>query len=106
MSVRGESHRTTGVRRALSVKAAGTLGTRASDLSLVLAPARIASGGSATRETQHLMKSGVALEKSELVEAVIKARGGDSGLNCAVLGQSCESYPAGTAFTVTAWTDG
>lgn len=50
-----------------------------------LADMRMAfSGGSATRETQHFLRSGVAVEKPELVRAVLKARGGDSGASCAV----------------------
>lgn len=42
------------------------------------------AGGSATRETRRLLHSGAAVEKSELVDAVLKAHGGDSGLSCAV----------------------
>lgn len=42
------------------------------------------AGGSETREMQQLIKSGLGVEKAELVQAVLKARGGDSGINCAV----------------------
>eukprot|EP00434_Breviolum_minutum_P038960 symbB.v1.2.034573.t1/scaffold4486.1/size39079/2 len=42
------------------------------------------AGGSETREMQQLIKSGLGVEKAELVQAVLKARGGDSGISCAV----------------------
>lgn len=42
------------------------------------------SGGAATREASGFLKSGVAIEKPELVQALLNARGGDSGRNCAV----------------------
>ena len=42
------------------------------------------AGGSETREIQQLIKSGLGVEKAELVQAVLKARGGDSGISCAV----------------------
>lgn len=42
------------------------------------------SGGSASRDVQRLLKGGAAVEKDELVRAVLAARGGDSGLSCAI----------------------
>lgn len=42
------------------------------------------SGGAATREASSFLKTGVAIEKPELVQALLNARGGDSGRNCAV----------------------
>eukprot|EP00913_Durusdinium_trenchii_P034360 g32145.t1 len=42
------------------------------------------AGGRETREMQQFLKSGLGVEKAELVQAVLKARGGDSGINCAV----------------------
>lgn len=57
-----------------------------------LADMRMAfSGGSATRETRNLLRSGVAVEKPELVHVVLKARGGDSGSSCAVCLANYES---------------
>mmetsp|Transcript_38812 Transcript_38812/g.80747 ORF Transcript_38812/g.80747 Transcript_38812/m.80747 type:complete len:287 (+) Transcript_38812:138-998(+) len=49
------------------------------------------AGGSQTRETQLLLRSGVGIEKAELVQAVLKARGGDSGVSCAVCLANYES---------------
>mmetsp|Transcript_18769 Transcript_18769/g.42279 ORF Transcript_18769/g.42279 Transcript_18769/m.42279 type:complete len:267 (+) Transcript_18769:155-955(+) len=49
------------------------------------------AGGSETRETQQLLRSGAVMEKAELVQAVLKARGGDSGLSCAVCLANYES---------------
>lgn len=42
------------------------------------------SGGTEARSTHHFLRAGGVVEKSELVEAVMKARGGESGLSCAV----------------------
>lgn len=42
------------------------------------------SGGTAARETHHFLRAGGAVEKQELVAAVMKARGGESGLSCAI----------------------
>jgi len=50
------------------------------------------SGGTATRATHHLLRAGGVVEKSELVHAVLQARGGDSGLSCAVC---LSSYTSG-----------
>lgn len=49
------------------------------------------SGGSATREVNHQLRSGVALQKAELVSAVLHARGGESGMSCVVCLASYES---------------
>lgn len=49
------------------------------------------AGGSQTRATQLLLRSGVGIEKAELVQAVLKARGGDSGISCAVCLANYES---------------
>lgn len=42
------------------------------------------SGGSVPRTTYQMLNHGVSMEKSELVAAVVKARGGDSGTSCTV----------------------
>mmetsp|Transcript_19709 Transcript_19709/g.35908 ORF Transcript_19709/g.35908 Transcript_19709/m.35908 type:complete len:303 (-) Transcript_19709:95-1003(-) len=42
------------------------------------------SGGSATRELNQQLRSGVAVQKTELVKAVLQARGGESGVSCVV----------------------
>jgi len=44
----------------------------------------IYSGGSSTNEMWTHLLSGVAVEKAELVRAVLTARGGNSGISCAV----------------------
>eukprot|EP00419_Tripos_fusus_P001547 CAMPEP_0172680114 /NCGR_PEP_ID=MMETSP1074-20121228/16544_1 /TAXON_ID=2916 /ORGANISM="Ceratium fusus, Strain PA161109" /LENGTH=159 /DNA_ID=CAMNT_0013498391 /DNA_START=367 /DNA_END=846 /DNA_ORIENTATION=- len=44
----------------------------------------IYSGGSSTNEMWTHLLSGVAVEKAELVRAVLMARGGNSGISCAV----------------------
>jgi len=44
----------------------------------------IYSGGSSTNEMWTHLLSGVAVEKAELVQAVLMARGGNSGISCAV----------------------
>eukprot|EP00929_Paragymnodinium_shiwhaense_P065093 TRINITY_DN32675_c0_g1_i3.p1 TRINITY_DN32675_c0_g1~~TRINITY_DN32675_c0_g1_i3.p1 ORF type:complete len:296 (+),score=61.54 TRINITY_DN32675_c0_g1_i3:111-998(+) len=42
------------------------------------------SGGSETRDLHRFLKGGGAVEKSELVNAVLRARGGDSGTSCSI----------------------
>mmetsp|Transcript_48805 Transcript_48805/g.136611 ORF Transcript_48805/g.136611 Transcript_48805/m.136611 type:complete len:309 (+) Transcript_48805:74-1000(+) len=42
------------------------------------------SGGAETKETHRRLCHGLAMEKSELVCGVLKARGGDSGMSCAI----------------------
>lgn len=49
------------------------------------------SGGSEARATHRLLKGGGAVEKQELVHAVLIARGGESGSSCAVCLTSYES---------------
>lgn len=49
------------------------------------------SGGSATRELNQQLRSGVAVQKTELVNAVLQARGGESGVSCVVCLVSYES---------------
>lgn len=49
------------------------------------------SGGSESRETHRLLTKGVAVEKSELVSAVVTARGGESGLSCTICLASYET---------------
>lgn len=62
------------------------------------------AGGSETREMQQLIKSGLGVEKAELVQAVLKARGGDSGISCAVClsnytnGEDLRVLPCGHRF--------
>jgi hypothetical protein len=41
-------------------------------------------GGKEARETEALLRGGVGVEKSELVEAVVQARGGESGQSCTI----------------------
>ena len=41
-------------------------------------------GGKEARETEALLRGGVGVEKSELVDAVTKARGGESGQSCTI----------------------
>jgi hypothetical protein len=41
-------------------------------------------GGKEARETEALLRGGVGVEKSELVDAVLKARGGESGQSCTI----------------------
>lgn len=55
------------------------------------------SGGSAARDTHKLLNSGAALEKSDLVRAVLNARGGDSGMNCVVC---LDNYESGAVLRV------
>jgi len=49
------------------------------------------SGGSAARDANRLLSSGGAMEKSELVAAVLAAHGGNSGSTCSVCLGSYES---------------
>lgn len=55
------------------------------------------SGGSAARATHQLLRAGGAVEKEELVEAVLRARGGDSGQSCVVC---LAGYSAGEVLRV------
>lgn len=48
------------------------------------------SGGSTARATHNLLRGGGCLEKSELVAAVLAARGGESGSSCSVCLSSYE----------------
>ncbi len=41
-------------------------------------------GGKEARETEALLRGGVGVEKGELVDAVMKARGGESGQSCTI----------------------
>lgn len=62
------------------------------------------SGGSAPRTTYQMLNHGVSMEKSELVAAVVKARGGDSGISCIVClanyenGETLRVLPCGHRF--------
>merc|ERR1719195_2273178 len=64
----------------------------------------IYSGGSSTNEMWTHLLSGVAVEKTELVQAVLMARGGNSGISCAVClanyesGASLRLLPCGHRF--------
>lgn len=55
------------------------------------------SGGSESRDVQRLLRGGAAVEKDELVRAVVTARGGESGLTCAVC---ISAYDSGSKLRV------
>lgn len=62
------------------------------------------SGGAEARSTHYFLRAGGVIEKSELVDAVMQARGGESGLSCAVCiaayssGEEIRVLPCGHRF--------
>eukprot|EP00927_Polykrikos_kofoidii_P065122 TRINITY_DN60914_c0_g1_i1.p1 TRINITY_DN60914_c0_g1~~TRINITY_DN60914_c0_g1_i1.p1 ORF type:complete len:269 (+),score=21.51 TRINITY_DN60914_c0_g1_i1:116-922(+) len=55
------------------------------------------SGGSESREVHNLLKHGGSIEKPELVHAVLRAHGGDSGTSCTIC---LASYETGASLRV------